>query len=75
MPAKPTSRILTVSAVIVLVCAGILWWDVVREGATWSGILLAALFTMLGVFWLLTGRRSGQPSANLDRPTTEEADD
>lgn len=47
-----------VAAVVVLIGSAILWWDLVREGFTMGGVLVPALFTVLGVFWLAVGFRA-----------------
>ncbi len=47
-----------VSAVVILVGAAILWWDLTREGFTIRGVFLPAIFTFLGIFWLSAGSRA-----------------
>ena len=46
-----------VAAVVVLIGSAILWWDLAREGFTIDGLLVPALFTVLGGFWLAMGFR------------------
>ena len=47
-----------VAAVVVLIGSAILWWDLAREGFTIDGFLVPALFSVLGVFWLVMGFRT-----------------
>lgn len=47
-----------VAALVVLIGSGILWWDLAREGFTVDGVLVPALFTVLGAFWLAMGFRA-----------------
>ena len=54
-----------VAAVVVLIGSAILWWDLAREGFTVDGLLVPALFTVLGVFWLAMGFRA-RPNGDPD---------
>lgn len=50
--------IVIASGVIVILASVIMWWDLIRDGATLSDSLVPALFTVVGVFWLLVGFRA-----------------
>ena len=54
------NRLLLASAVAILAGAAVLWWDLFRDGVTFRGIALAALFSAVGVFWLLVPVRAGR---------------
>lgn len=68
MAARAKRRIVTVSAVVILIGAAVLWWDLFRDGATLRGALLPLLLTGLGFFWLAVGfRESGPEGVEADR--------
>ena len=49
--------VITVAAVVMLIGAAILWWDLTVDGFTPRRTFTAGLFTVLGVFWLFVRSR------------------
>lgn len=60
-----------VAGAICLVAAGLLWWTLIRDGVTLRGTLRPGMFTLIGLFWVLYGLRSGRARRPTDPPHVE----
>ena len=67
MTAGATRIIFKLTAVITLVAAGMMWWNLFGRGFTMGGVFLPAFFTVLGPFWWFFALRANCCSVNLGK--------
>ncbi len=59
MVSKMEAKLIKVAAVVTLVAAAILWLGLFVKGPfTMGGVLQAAFFTVMGIFWLFLASRA-----------------